>query len=236
MPVNKHRNSIVGGIVLLVVASVLALSGADDYGSENAPATQGIAVIDGDTIELNKQYFDLAGIDAPELGQRCEQGGNLYACGEDAAFALDKLVGLQHPECTPIEKGADAGKVVCTTGETNLAASLIEGGLAVALEPGVENYQTLERAAKASDLGIWRGPFVVPKKWRAGERLTAESGISFECPVLGLKVDGKLVFVVPTDSSHQALSKEKDNIIEKFCSDEDARAKGYEHRKQGAAN
>jgi endonuclease YncB( thermonuclease family) len=236
MPANKHRKSIVSGIVLLVAASGLALFGAYDYDSEDAPATRGITVIDGDTIEFNKQYFDLAGIDAPELGQRCEEGGNLYPCGEDAAFALDKLVGLQHPECIPIEKGADAGKVVCTTGQTDLGANLIKDGLAVALEPGTENYQTLERAAKASDLGIWRGPFVVPKKWRAGERLTAESATPFECPVLGLKVDGKLVFVVPTDSSHQALSKEKDNIIENFCSDEDARAKGYEHQKQEAAS
>ena len=234
MPIHKFTKPIAGGIVLLVIAVVLALSGS--YDGEDVPATQNITVIDGDTIAFGNQVYDLAGIDAPELGQRCEEGGNLYPCGETAAFALDKLVGLRNPVCTAIEKGADKGKVVCATRTTNLGANLIEDGLAVASGSETGNYKTLEHAAKSSDLGIWRGAFIVPQKWREGERLQAETDTPFECPVLGLKVDGKLVFAVPTDANHQALSKQTDKLIERFCSVQDARTNGYQHPAEQAGN
>ena len=89
---------------------------------------------------------------------------------------------------------------------------------------------------KSSDLGIWRGAFIVPQKWREGERLQAETETPFECPVLGLKIDGKLVFAVPTDPNHQALSKQTDKLIERFCSVQDARANGYQHPAEQAGN
>jgi endonuclease YncB( thermonuclease family) len=52
------------------------------------------SVIDGDTLEIHGQRVRLYGIDAMESRQLCWNGKRKrYACGREAALALDDFIG-----------------------------------------------------------------------------------------------------------------------------------------------
>jgi len=196
-------------------------------GCSRSLASEGgqLTVIDGDTLSRDGALIALAGIDAPELGQQCLNGDSLYDCGLTAAFELQKLLILEPVACDPLP-GTDGG-YECHTAEESLNARLGEDGLAVA-EPG-SDLETAEDRARRVPLGIWRGEFVAPRAWRAGERLPEEHRSGRQCPVLGLSRSGRQEYLVPTDPGYDALSGQADGIVARFCSDEEARAAGYAH-------
>ena len=66
--------------LLLVTALVLAV--AIVFGSTLADTAPGpVAIIDGDTLQIGDRIVHLAGIDAPELGQRCMIENKDWRCG-----------------------------------------------------------------------------------------------------------------------------------------------------------
>ena len=65
-----------------ILISLMLLSSAPAFAADLVEGTA--FVIDGDTIEINEERIRLHGIDAPELAQRCTEGGHLYPCGLDS--------------------------------------------------------------------------------------------------------------------------------------------------------
>jgi endonuclease YncB( thermonuclease family) len=61
-------------------------------------AIQGIGEAkDGDTIQVGNTTIRLVGIDAPELGQVCQnKSGNSYPCGKNAKTKLQDLLVSHH--------------------------------------------------------------------------------------------------------------------------------------------
>jgi endonuclease YncB( thermonuclease family) len=57
------------------------------------------SVIDGDTIEIHGERIRLHGIDAPESGQNCVVGHEVWLCGQEAAHALDNFIGSSPVIC-----------------------------------------------------------------------------------------------------------------------------------------
>ncbi len=141
-------------------------------GRFDAPAPA-VAVIDGDTLEINGEAIRLAYIDAPELGQSCDADGHLTACGREAAFTLRKLIDIaeKKPDCAAVA-GTDA--FICRAGTADPAEVLLASGLATALPDAPAYYKEAERRARAVPLGIWKSTFVAPGEWRMGKRLPAE--------------------------------------------------------------
>ena len=113
------------------------------------------------------------GIDAPELDQKGLIGASFYLCGKEAAEFLKKLIGDQ-----PVTFfGSDEQRVgknpagSCFVGETNLEIEMVRNGWAFSHHSGMDAWEIIAREHKR---GLWRGKFVVPERWRKGERLPGE--------------------------------------------------------------
>ncbi|RRH72465.1 thermonuclease family protein [Falsigemmobacter faecalis] len=133
---------------------------------------QGIAtVIDGDTIDIQKQRIRLHAIDAPESAQRCWKGASEWRCGQTATLALKNKIDRHPVRCEQINRDR-YGRIVarCFLGETNLNAWLVEEGHAVAAPQYGKDYIAHEARAQAARRGIWAGEFIVPSDWRKGVR------------------------------------------------------------------
>lgn len=216
-------------------------------------ASPRIAVIDGDTIEIDDRIVEFAGIDAPELGQLCDTGGHLTSCGLEAAFALRKLIAMANGEPVCV---AAAGRraALCRVGSLDLAETLLRNGLVTTLADAPLHYRSAEHEARAVPLGLWRGPFVSPADWRAGQRLAAETdalraadattdwprriaGVTIlpepithrdPCVIKGIvsPTAGRRYFG-PLDPGYETIHVGQGGRM--FCSDDEARAAGWSH-------
>ena len=123
---------------------------------------------DGTEVDLN------GGMEAPELGQKGLIDNSFYPCGKEAAEFLRKLIGNQTVTCYAGREHVQGKKVRIASGfigETNLDVEMLRNGWAVSDHSGMDAWEIIARENKR---GLWRGQFVVPKKWRAGERLPGE--------------------------------------------------------------
>lgn len=133
----------------------------------NADVTGKPRVVDGDTLAFGNQRVRLHGIDAPEAKQTCAVNGNPWNCGEEATFALSYLVGNHWIKCE--EKDKDRyGRIVavCYAGPHDLNARMVRDGWALAYRRYSTNYVDEEKTARAKRVGMWRGDFTPPWKWR----------------------------------------------------------------------
>ena len=64
-----------------------------------ADITGTASVIDGDTIEIHGQRIRFHGIDAPESGQNCLVGLEVWLCGQKADHALYNFTGTSSVTC-----------------------------------------------------------------------------------------------------------------------------------------
>jgi endonuclease YncB( thermonuclease family) len=132
-------------------------------------------VIDGDTIAFGDQRVRLHGIDAPESGQYClarvayhtSAWGERWNCGEEATFALANLVGNHWIRC----EGKDVDRygrivAVCFAGPHDLNAKMVSDGWAMAYRRYSTDYVAEEVEAKTAGVGMWRGDFMPPWRWR----------------------------------------------------------------------
>ena len=136
-------------------------------------------IIDGDTIHINTYKIRLEGIDAPEIRQICKKsffkfsfiiGFTLqkdYSCGADSKKELIKKINNSEVNCS--YKSKDRYKrylSTCFKDEINLNKWMVKNGYAVSYKKYSKKYLDDEKYAKKNKLGIWRGDFTRPEKWR----------------------------------------------------------------------
>ncbi|MDX1709843.1 MAG: thermonuclease family protein [Rhodovibrionaceae bacterium] len=159
MPSAMLRN-LTGTAIAAVLAAASPAAGEEVRG----PA----AVIDGDTLEVAGQRFDLAGIDAPEPAQTCAWPNKPIACGEIATGALKDLTTAAVVVCdalAPREEGG-ATQAHCRAGGYDLGWNMIHTGWAVAAPGAPPVYRETEAKARAANRGLWKGSFEMPWLWR----------------------------------------------------------------------
>ena len=136
-------------------------------------------IIDGDTVHINSKKIRLKGIDAPEMRQQCKKvffeisvivGFNIkkdYSCGVVSKDKLKDKINESQIKC--ISSGRDRYKrylATCYKDKINLNKWMVRNGLAVAYKRYSKDYLRDEVYAKENKLGLWRGSFVRPEKWR----------------------------------------------------------------------
>jgi len=200
---------------------------SESAAAEDAPSL--VTVVDGDTLEMGGRTVRLYGIDAPELGQLCLNGSNRYRCGYEAALMLKKLVGNGLVSCRPTPADSEDAGQICSVGLVDLAEAMLRRGYAVAQPNALTVYRKVEQDAKQGRLGIWRGEFILPSDWRAGQRLQARSGEPGQlCDIKGIVSDkGEKVYLVPIDPDYEAIEIDQSRGEKLFCSDDEAELSGW---------
>ncbi len=124
-------------------------------------------VVSGDRLEVAGRMLRLAGVDAPDPGQRCEIAGRAYDCGRIAATALmDLTVGVA-VRCE-ILGGGDPAPARCRLPDGyDLAEGMVYAGWALAWPREANPLRAREEIARERHHGLWRGTFVPPWEWRA---------------------------------------------------------------------
>ena len=124
-------------------------------------------VLDGDTLDLDRQRIRLDGIDAPEIRQECERAGYRWACGADSAAALAGLLRGQQLRCSGDEHDR-YGRLLarCWLSGLDVGGWLVREGLAVAYTRYSDRYTGEEAEARRGRRGLWGGRFEMPEEWR----------------------------------------------------------------------
>ena len=113
-------------------------------------------------------------MEAPELEQKGLIDGKFYPCGKEAAEFLRKLIGDRSVTCVVHRDNVEGKKMrggSAFVGETCLNIEMVRNGWAISDREGMDGFEILAREDKR---GLWRGTFVVPGRWRTGDRLPGE--------------------------------------------------------------
>jgi endonuclease YncB( thermonuclease family) len=125
------------------------------------------SVIDADTLEIHGVRIRLEGVDAPESNQRCGSVDQEWACGRDAAFALDNWIGGRTVSCRIVGIDRHQRKIArCFLGNADIQHWLVINGWALAYRTYSTDYVRDEELAAANKVGMWRGQFMAPWDWR----------------------------------------------------------------------
>ncbi|WP_082506582.1 thermonuclease family protein [Rhizobium sp. Leaf383] len=129
------------------------------------------SVIDGDTIDIQGRRIRFNGIDAPETRQLCSaKDGVEYHCGRVSADALDHYLAASRPtRCETHNRDRYKRYVAdCYRADGQSVSSwMVRTGLALDWPRYSKGaFAADQAAAKASQLGIWQGTFILPWDWR----------------------------------------------------------------------
>tara|TARA_B110001450_G_scaffold178235_1_gene166509 strand:- start:6 stop:509 length:504 start_codon:yes stop_codon:yes gene_type:complete len=136
-------------------------------------------IIDGDTVHIKSKKIRLEGIDAPEIKQKCQKDflkiskifdfnfKKNYSCGVISRMKLIDIIDNSKIKC--ISSSRDRYKrylATCYKDKINLNKWMVKNGFAVAYKRYSKDYDRDEDYAKKNKLGIWKGSFIRPEKWR----------------------------------------------------------------------
>lgn len=202
--------------------------------------------IDGDSLHVGDKEVRLFGIDAPEYDQQCKRNGQNWACGQEAAERLSKLVTGRDVRCTQVDVDKHRRIVArCTVNGTNVNRTMVASGYAVAFRHYSTEYVSAEESARVAKRGIWAGTFDMPsdvrhaaetpeqkRNYRPGKAPRVVSLHSSRpqpsggCVIKGNQGSNGWIYHVPGMPYY-----EKTKAEQIFCTEAEARAAGYRRAK-----
>jgi endonuclease YncB( thermonuclease family) len=130
-------------------------------------------VVDGDTVKFGPQVVELLGIDAPELGQACDDGK--WHPGPLAKKALEEFIARRPVSCRQVDQDANGRPIgQCYAGTDDLQAMMVSAGWAWTFGTYSNLYALEERDAVLRKAGVHAHRCVPPWEWRARQRARSE--------------------------------------------------------------
>lgn len=125
-------------------------------------------VTDGDSLRAGEIRIRLHGIDAPEMRQICQAGGD-YSCGKSAQAYLASVLGRNVTlKCDHLDTDRYGRFVMrCYHRGVDISAGMVRAGWALAYRRYSLDYIGDEAEAKAAKRGLWAGTFKTPEQWRS---------------------------------------------------------------------
>ncbi|MEM7544882.1 MAG: thermonuclease family protein [Pseudomonadota bacterium] len=190
------------------------------------PVSADVKVIDGDTIDLGDVRYRLAGIDAPERGQRC--GSEAWLCGKTATERLEALVAGRAVWC---DGGTNDGRgrliATCHADGLDLGRVLVREGLAWAYLRYSEVYRDDEVAARSEARGIWRAPTERAWDYRARKWSSAAHTAPNGCAIKGNISPRGRIYHAPWSPFYDRTRIDLSKGERWFCDEADALAAGW---------
>ena len=128
-------------------------------------------IIDGDTIHIGMNKIRLHGIDAPEINQSRIYNDEEWQCGKESRLSLKELINNQIVVCE--SKSVDKYKrfiAICFANRMNLNKMMVKQGWAIAYKYYSLDYVNEENIARSKKIGIWKGIFEEPYKFRSKKK------------------------------------------------------------------
>ena len=137
-------------------------------------------VMDGDTLVLGGMTSQLAGVHAPSIEQT-RFSPQEWACGDQAALALEQLVDGQVIRCTVAEAGETTTAAACSLDVLEVNGWVVREGWGLAAEEAAL-YVPLQHQAAEAERGMWLGGFKPTPAWIAWASGKLKPG-DFDCSV-----------------------------------------------------
>ena len=189
---------------------------------------------DGDSLMVGSREVRLFGIDAPEWDQSCKRSGADWACGEEAADRLSKLVTGKQVFCQAVNTDEHGRTVArCMVGSTDVNRQMVSSGYATAYRHYSADFPA-EEEAKAAKRGLWSGSFQKPSDYRhSGDAQTQRpnsqrraaapvQAFSGGCVIKGNRGSNGWIYHLPGMPFYERTKAEQ-----MFCSEAEAQAAGY---------
>ena len=159
------------GMTVGMVCAIALLSSCGPEKSDDSADIVGAArIVDGDTLVVGGTRVRIFGIDAPERDQTCrDAAGRDFVCGPVSRAALAAIIDRRPVRCTVLDTDRFGRRVArCRAGETDIAAAMVEQGMAFAYRRYSRDYVRDENSAQRMARGFWGGSFDYPWDWRRG--------------------------------------------------------------------
>ena len=219
-----------GCVVVLLVTGVVATFLAIGVALASTVTVTGPAIIvDGDTIIIGQQTIRLHGIDAPEVGQKCETAtGRDWPCGR---AAMEHLAGLIEGRAVTCAGNSfdDYDRLVatCTHAEADFHAAMVRAGMAWAFVQFSDDYVPDEQLARTARVGVWQGSAQAPWNYRAARWEVAAQEAPEGCPIKGNISPNGRIYHAPWSPWYGRTKIDESKGERWFCSEREALDAGW---------
>ncbi|MFD2739054.1 thermonuclease family protein [Sulfitobacter aestuarii] len=192
-----------------------------------------IRVIDGDTLAIGKARLRLHGIDAPEAGQPCRDGGGtVLACGDWVTGEVRARFEGRQARCDLRELDRYGRSVAkCYVAGEDVGRLLVQQGLAFAYRRYAMDYDLDEKAAFVAGRGLHGFTLQTPAAYRAAQRATVSDEGSEppgDCRIKGnISSKGSRIYHRPDQRDYGRTRIETSKGERWFCTAVEAETAGW---------